>query len=102
MVGQHLQGHGGQQGDQVLRGLRYVQGMVHLGRQLGVSHGQDRQYPAVPGLDLFHVVHDLVVERVLRRQRHRDHGVVDEGDGPVLHLPRRVTFSMYVADLFQL
>ena len=61
-----------------------------------------RDHAAAARLHLLHVRHDLVEHRVVRRDEHHRHVLVDQRDRPVLHLRRRIALGVDVADLLEL
>src|SRR5262245_53845737 len=64
-----------------------------------VCEGDD---PPVPGPHFLHGIHHPFVGRIPRREGDHRHAVVDEGDGPVLHLAGRVAFRVEVRQLLEL
>ena len=75
-----------------------VEDLLHL----GVALEGDGDDAAAAGLHFLDVGQHLVVRPALRAQRHHRHALVDERDGAVLHLPRRVTLGVDVGDLLHL
>ena len=103
MIGEQLRGHGVED--------RRDEG-VHLGKLDGrrghraeLLHprpvGQE-DYLAAPGDDLLHVGRGLVEQIVGGRDHDDRHVLVDQGDGPVLHLAGGVAFGVDVAELLEL
>ncbi len=62
----------------------------------------DGDHDAAARLDLLDLADHLVVDPVLRRDGDDGHVLVDQGDGPVLHLAGRVALCVDVADLLEL
>ena len=61
VVGKHLQRNREEQRYEVLRGIRYVQRVVHISGQLGITLCQHRENTALPSFNLFDVVGHFVV-----------------------------------------
>ena len=74
-------------------------GQVGHARVAFVDHGDHR---AAAGFDFFEVRHHLVVHEAVRNDDHAGRMFVDQGDRPVLHFGRRITFGMDVADFLEL
>src|SRR5712664_115562 len=70
--------------------------------EIAIALARDCDDAATPGFHFLHVRNDLRVDVVLRRQAHDRHVLVDQGDGPMLDLGRRVPLGVDVGDLLEL
>src|SRR5438552_18228063 len=102
VVRQELQRQHGQHGRQQVERLGHFDLVVGELRQSRVSFRDHGEHAAAACLHLFHVGHDLLVDRVLRREEHHRHEVIDQRDRAVLHLGRGVTLRVDVGDLLEL
>src|SRR5205807_8410796 len=102
VVRQELQRKHGQHGRQQVERLGHFDLVVGQFRQSRVSFRDHGEHAAAARLHLFHVGHDLLVDRVLRREEDHRHEVIDQRDRAVLHLGRGVTLRVDVGDLLEL
>ncbi len=65
-------------------------------------HPSPPRCDAAPRFDLFDLADHLLVDVVAHRDRHYEHVLVDQREGAVLHLPRRVPLGVDVGDLLEL
>src|SRR5881296_4230383 len=73
-------------GRQEIERLRHLDFVVSGPRDAGVALGDDRHHAPAARLHFLDVAHDLLVHRVLGRDEHDRHQVIDQRDRAVLHL----------------
>ena len=73
-----------------------------IGEPLDPLFVGDRQNATLAGPGFCNIRGSLLEPRIVRRQHHQRHLFVDQGNRPVFHLARRITFRMDVGDLLEL
>src|SRR3990172_3025027 len=76
--------------------------MVCAADHLVIPAMADGDDAAAPGLGLFHIARHPVVGAVPRSERDYRHALVDERDGPVLHLTGGIALGVDIGDLLEL
>ena len=76
--------------------------MISKTRNLLVAVCDDGDDPTAPRLHLLHVGDDLLIHGVPGRDDDHRHQLVDQRDGTVFHLGRRIPLRVDIGDLFEL
>src|SRR5499427_540804 len=102
VVGQELKRDDGQERREELGGRGDGQHVIGPAAHLVIAAIADGDDLAAPRAHFLDVAHHAVVARVSRSEGDDRHPLVDERDGPVLHLAGGVAFRVDVGDLLEL
>ncbi len=70
--------------------VRDINHMIRFIADPGIALGSDGDEAALTGADFFNVAHNLVVDPILRGNKHHRHILIDQRDRTVFHLHRRI------------
>src|SRR5438552_9529509 len=102
VIRQELKRQGDRDWLEPLQARRNGDHKIGLGLDVLVAFRRHGDHYSVSCLDLFEVAGHLVVRGSHRGDGDDRHAPVDEGDGPMLHLPCRVPLGVNVRDLLEL